>query len=121
MKAKKAIGSSRRGKPQRPKKKRTSADTEQILYNPQPRINPALLGRGPSARDLEEIPELTGPFFRVGSVLNWGKKGPKAQVTIRLDQDVLKWLRKKGPGYQTMLNLLLRHHMLAERARKKAS
>jgi len=57
----------------------------------------------------------------VGSVLDWGRKGPKAQVTIRLDQDVLKWLRNNGPGYQTRLNPLLRQHMLVERARKKAS
>ena len=121
MKNKTVSASSRHEKRRKPSKPSTPADTEHILYDPKPRINRALLGRGPSAEDLKEIPELTGPFFRVGSVLNWGRKGPKAQVTIRLDQDVLKWLRSKGPGYQTKLNLLLRWHMLDERARKKAS
>ena len=88
------------------------------MYDPTPRINPAFVGRGPTAADLKEIPEATGPFFRIGSILNWGNKGPKAQITIRLDKDVLKWLRSKGPGYQTMLNLLLREHMFMEKSRK---
>ena len=121
MKTKTVSGSSRPEKPRKQNRRSTHEATEQILYDPKPRVNPALLGRGPSAQDLEEIPEATGPFFRIGSVLNWGSKGPKEQVTIRLDQDVLKWLRSKGPGYQTKLNFLLRQHMLLERARKGAS
>ncbi len=121
MKTKRAIGSSRRGKQQHRNNPSTSVDTEQILHDPKPLINRDLIGKGPSAIDLAEIPEATGPFFRVGSVLNWGRRGPKKQVTIRLDQDVLKWLRSKGPGYQTKVNLLLRLHMLEERKRKKAS
>jgi uncharacterized protein (DUF4415 family) len=48
-------------------------------------------------------------------------QGKKAQLTIRIDQDVLKWLRSKGRGYQTKLNRILRHLMLADRSRKKAS
>ena len=95
--------------------------------SPSARINWAKFRKGPTAKDLEEIPEAKGPFFRLGSIPNWGSKCPKAQITIRLDQDVLKWLRSKGPGYQTKLNLLLRQHMLLEKAsrpektRKRAS
>ncbi len=36
----------------------------------------------------------------------------KKPVTIRLDADVIEWLRADGPGYQTKANLLLRHAML---------
>ncbi|MGZ4788006.1 MAG: BrnA antitoxin family protein [Terriglobales bacterium] len=45
----------------------------------------------------------------------------KGQLTIRVDPDVLKWLRSKGRGYQTKLNRLLRYLMLADQASKKAS
>jgi uncharacterized protein (DUF4415 family) len=33
---------------------------------------------------------------------------PKAQVTLRVDRDVLDWYRKQGPGYQSRINALLR-------------
>lgn len=39
-------------------------------------------------------------------------KPVKEQVTIRLDSDVLAWLKKDGKGYQTRINSLLRQLML---------
>jgi uncharacterized protein (DUF4415 family) len=36
---------------------------------------------------------------------------PKRSVTIRLDADVLQWLKGFGKGYQTRVNALLRHAM----------
>ena len=36
---------------------------------------------------------------------------PKKSVTMRLDEDVLDWLKGYGKGYQTRVNLLLRHAM----------
>jgi uncharacterized protein (DUF4415 family) len=33
---------------------------------------------------------------------------PKKQLTIRLDEDVLKWLRAHGWSYQTRINRILR-------------
>jgi len=41
----------------------------------------------------------------------------KAQVTLRLDADVLKWFRSQGKGYQTQINALLRAYMEARRAK----
>lgn len=35
----------------------------------------------------------------------------KKPVTMRLDADVIEWLKSYGPGYQTKANLLLRHAM----------
>ncbi len=35
----------------------------------------------------------------------------KRQVTIRIDADVLAWLRQSGNGYQTRLNEILRQAM----------
>jgi uncharacterized protein (DUF4415 family) len=39
----------------------------------------------------------------------------KRPVTIRLDADVIDWLKSYGRGYQTKANLLLRHAMDANR------
>lgn len=36
----------------------------------------------------------------------------KKPVTIRLDSDVIAWLKADGRGYQTKANWLLRHAML---------
>jgi uncharacterized protein (DUF4415 family) len=35
----------------------------------------------------------------------------KRPVTMRLDDDVIAWLKSYGRGYQTKANLLLRHAM----------
>jgi uncharacterized protein (DUF4415 family) len=36
----------------------------------------------------------------------------KKTVQIRLDADVLEWLKQAGPGYQTRANTILREAML---------
>ena len=36
----------------------------------------------------------------------------KQVVQIRLDADVLEWLKQEGPGYQTRANAILRKAML---------
>jgi uncharacterized protein (DUF4415 family) len=53
------------------------------------------------------------------SVLDWngaeiGKfyRPAKKPVTMRLDSDVIAWLKADGRGYQTKANWLLRHAML---------
>jgi uncharacterized protein (DUF4415 family) len=49
------------------------------------------------------------------------RKTRKAQITVRLDEDILKWLRSQGQGYQTKLNAMLRQLMIVHKAGKKAS
>ena len=39
----------------------------------------------------------------------------KRPVTIRLDDDIILWLKSYGRGYQTKANLLLRHAMESNR------
>jgi len=41
-------------------------------------------------------------------------KPRKEAISLRLDMDVLDWLRHKGPGYQTEINRILREKMLSE-------
>ena len=38
----------------------------------------------------------------------------KKQTTVRLDADLLVWLRGSGKGWQTRLNAILREAMMAE-------
>jgi uncharacterized protein (DUF4415 family) len=58
-------------------------------------------------------------FSDAPPVLDWsgaeiGKfyRPRKQPVTMRLDADVIAWLKADGPGYQTKANGLLRHAML---------
>ncbi|WP_246690313.1 BrnA antitoxin family protein [Methylorubrum populi] len=37
----------------------------------------------------------------------------KTSTTVRIDSDVLAWLRGQGRGYQTRINAILRREMLA--------
>ena len=67
--------------------------------------------------DLSDAPEITPEMF-AKAVVRRGLKPPpsKQQITIRLDEDVLKWFRAQGQGYQTRINALLRAYMEAHGA-----
>ena len=66
--------------------------------------------------DLSDNPEMTPEMFARGILRRGLKPVPKkAQLTIRLDQDVLEWLRRRGRGYQTEINALLRAYMEAHK------
>ena len=41
-------------------------------------------------------------------------KPTKTVTTVRVDSDVLVWLKSQGKGYQTRLNVILREAMLKE-------
>ena len=43
-------------------------------------------------------------------------KPTKQIATVRLDSDVLLWLKSQGKGYQTRMNAILRQAMLTELA-----
>lgn len=64
--------------------------------------------------DLSDCPEITPELF-AKSVVRRGLPTPKnkAQVTLRVDQDVLEWFKSQGRGYQTQINALLRAYMEA--------
>jgi len=55
--------------------------------------------------DYSDIPPLDRSFFTKATEA-WPL--PKRQLTIRLDADVLKWLKAHGRGYQTRINRILR-------------
>lgn len=78
-----------------------------------------LAKRPDSEIDLSDIPELTEKFWR-NAVRNPFYRPVKKQLTLRLDADVIAWLRRQGKGYQTRANALLRAAML-EDVKEKAS
>jgi uncharacterized protein (DUF4415 family) len=69
--------------------------------------------RADSRIDTSEIAPLDRDFF-AGAVRNPFSRPLKQSTTVRLDADVLAWLRSRGPGYQTRLNAILRAAMLRD-------
>ncbi|AWB69227.1 3-oxoacyl-ACP synthase (plasmid) [Saccharobesus litoralis] len=57
--------------------------------------------------DMSDIDELGDDFFNHAELRMPAKKS----VTLRLDEDVLTFLKSEGQGYQTRINKLLRNYM----------
>lgn len=73
-----------------------------------------LAKRPDSEIDFSDIPELTEKFWK-NAVPNPFYKPVKKQVTLRIDADILAWLRQHGKdGYQSRLNAVLRRVMLED-------
>jgi uncharacterized protein (DUF4415 family) len=64
--------------------------------------------------DYSDIPPLDEDFWK-NAIRNPYYKPVKKQLTVRLDADLIAWLRSAGKGYQTRLNSILRQEMLRER------
>ena len=62
--------------------------------------------------DFSEIPPLKQSFWE-NAVRNPFYRPIKQQLTLRLDADVVAWLRRHGKGYSTNLNRMLREAMRA--------
>ena len=63
--------------------------------------------------DFSDIPGLPPDAFK-NAVRGKFYRPVKQAVSLRLDADVLAWLKKDGDGYQTRVNQMLRERMLAE-------
>ena len=63
--------------------------------------------------DTSDLPELTEKFWQ-NAVRNPFYRPVKQQLTLRLDADIIAWLRRQGRGYQTRANALLREAMLGD-------
>jgi uncharacterized protein (DUF4415 family) len=85
------------------------------LTKEQKREIAAIAAKNDEEIDLSEMPEIVdwsgaevGKFYRP----------PKRSVTMRVDADVIEWLKSYAPGYQSRANMLLRHAMSSTRAAK---
>jgi uncharacterized protein (DUF4415 family) len=72
-----------------------------------------LANRPDSEIDLSDIPPLKESFWK-NAVRNPFYRPVKQQLTVRLDSDVVAWLRRHGKGYQTRLNKVLREAMIED-------
>ena len=68
-----------------------SQPADRIDYSDIPQLDDAFLARA-----------LPNPFF----------KPVKTHASVRIDADVLAWLKSQGKGYQTRMNAILREAML---------
>jgi uncharacterized protein (DUF4415 family) len=68
---------------------RSTADRDIAISFEHPEASVKHVVRGIARRGLKPIP-------------------PKASISLRLDADVLEWLKSQGPGYQTRINAILR-------------
>jgi uncharacterized protein (DUF4415 family) len=101
--------------------KRIRVKAADIFSKPLNKRQTAMIGRLKATADADidysDIPPLTdeqldemvrGKFYRK----------PKELVSVRLEPEVLQWLRDFGPGYLTRINDILRTVMQQARARQ---
>jgi len=91
--------------------RKTLADSP---MTPARKRKPAQLAARPDSEiDASDIPPLKESFWK-NAFRNPFYRPVKQQLTVRLDADVVAWLRRQGKGYQTRLNQVLRKAMLRD-------
>jgi uncharacterized protein (DUF4415 family) len=92
-----------RREPGTPLTKRERAELEKLARRPE------------RDSDTSDIPEWTDEMWK-RAVRGKFYRPVKRAVSLRLDADVIAWLKKDGKGYQTRANRVLREKMLADKA-----
>jgi uncharacterized protein (DUF4415 family) len=64
-----------------------------------------------------DIPATDAKFWEKAQVL---MPPSKTHLSLRLDEDVVQWFKRKGTGYQTRINAVLRSYVEAHSAKSKA-
>jgi uncharacterized protein (DUF4415 family) len=77
----------------------------------------ALSARPERKIDFSDLPRTSRNDWK-GAVRGKFYRPVKQQLTVRIDADVLAWLRTFGKGYQSRLNAILRAAMLAKSRRR---
>ena len=67
--------------------------------------------------DYSDIPPLDKSFYTKATEA-WPPA--KQQLTIRLDADILRWLKSHGRGYQTRINRILRAAMESQPQQRRS-
>jgi uncharacterized protein (DUF4415 family) len=62
-------------------------------------------------RDAPQLP----PEYWEKAVIGKYYRPLKTQISLRVDNEVLDWLKSKGEGHLTRINEILRERMMAER------
>ena len=90
-----------------------------------------MIARGESQTDWERVRSLTQDEIEAAiasdpdeaeMVIDWSNivigipAGPKEQLTLRLDPEVVDWFRATGKGYQTRINAVLKGYVESKKA-----
>jgi uncharacterized protein (DUF4415 family) len=72
---------------------------------------------GVTEREIErtsppELADLPPGFWARASVVHPVRKRP---ISLRVDEDVLRWFKQQGPRYQSRMNAVLRAYVAAMR------
>ncbi len=64
----------------------------------------------------------TTPEDWADALVHTGVKLPvkKTQIALRVDDEVLRWFREQGPGYQTRINAILKAYKAAHEQNRRA-
>jgi uncharacterized protein (DUF4415 family) len=92
---------------------RLKRTTSQPLTAKQKRELRALAAMSDDEIDTSDIPELPAGAWK-DAVRGRFYRPVKQAVSMRLDADVIAWLKRAGKGYQTRANQILRQRMLDE-------
>jgi len=57
-----------------------------------------------------ELADLPADFFAEATIV---RPVPKQPISLRVDEDVLRWFKEQGPRYQSRMNAVLRAYMSA--------
>ncbi len=57
--------------------------------------------------DLSDIPEITPEQWKNARIVH---PQNKKAISLRVDEDMLKWFKKQGKGYQSFMNSVLRSY-----------
>lgn len=68
------------------------------------------------ADDPDPAPVLDDAFWRNAEILD--PRHEKHAITMRVDDDVLDFFKRGGPGYQSRMNAVLRAYVYARREKK---
>lgn len=73
----------------------------------------ALAAKAENEIDLTDVPATSAKDWK-GAARGQFYRPLKQQLTVRIDADVLAWLKAQGKGYQSRLNEILRAAMIDE-------
>ena len=91
-----------------------------------------MLRRGESQTDWARVDAMTEEELEASidrdeeGEMDWttvqvGIPGPKQQLTVRFDADVIDWFKAQGAGYQTRMNAVLRSFVEAQKQGQNTS
>ena len=76
----------------------------------------ALAAKPEGEIDFSDIPATTEDDWK-GAERGKFYRPVKRQLTVRIDADIVEWLKSQGQGYQTRMNAILRREMLTTHRR----